>query len=141
VAGKQAAAGKVLSTSEKKAHEYLLAGRVDVVKVSSIEALVRVQGTGPEPYTVKFGQNIWHCGCPAHTPLCAHVIAAQLVVHKVPDPELGAGGTFELGDPGSPGEWFDKQAPNPAAELDEWWEMAALAGHQDAADQESHDEQ
>lgn len=85
--------------SAEKANGYLVAGKVKVIEADAASATIEVTGSGKEPYTVIFGNAVWHCNCPARKPLCAHVIAAKLVsplrnekkgLAPLADPEIDA---------------------------------------------------
>lgn len=70
------------ATSEEKAHRYLTEGRVKVVAVDASHTHLEVQGTDLYEVTFRAG---WVCNCPARKPMCAHVIAAQLICpHREP---------------------------------------------------------
>ena len=63
-----------------KARQYLAQARVKVVRVAPADAVVLVQGSKEEPYTVRLVGDVWTCTCEARTWRCAHIVAARLVI-------------------------------------------------------------
>jgi hypothetical protein len=65
---------------EQKARQYLAQARVKVVRVAPGDCVILVQGSKPEPYTVRLVGDVWLCTCEARTWRCAHVVAGMLIV-------------------------------------------------------------
>lgn len=62
-----------------KRDKYLIEGKIKVVMADDVSATVFAQGSGDEPYVVRFRANTWSCNCPAQKPDCVHVLAAMQV--------------------------------------------------------------
>lgn len=65
---------------EQKARQYLAQARLKVVRVAPGDCVILVQGSKPDPYTVRLVGDVWSCTCEARTWRCAHVVAGMLVV-------------------------------------------------------------
>src|SRR4051794_39033014 len=85
----------VSPAGEKKADTYLTEGKMNVTVASS--SLTLVEAHGSSVYSVKHQNGVWTCDCPARVSLCAHVVAAQKIVHrKDAPPELPHAADEEL---------------------------------------------
>jgi uncharacterized Zn finger protein len=62
-----------------KRDKYLAEGKIKVMEADERTATVFAQGSGDEPYVVRFRANSWSCTCPAQKPECVHVLAAMQV--------------------------------------------------------------
>lgn len=72
---------------QKKAVKYLTEGKIDVQAVSP-KGPALIEARGSEVYEVKWNGG-WTCDCPARVLLCAHIVAASLVVQrKATTPQL-----------------------------------------------------
>jgi uncharacterized Zn finger protein len=65
-------------TIEGKAAFYLTEGRIKAVAVSESAGVFHAQGSGKEPYVVRFN-GTWACTCPARVERCAHIVAVQTI--------------------------------------------------------------
>jgi hypothetical protein len=85
----------VPTLSEDKAHRYLVEGRVRVLRADRVLVRAEVRGSAPQPYTVAYDGVGWACNCEARVPLCAHIVAVQMVTSPG---RIGDGGA-SLDDP------------------------------------------
>jgi len=83
--------------SEVKARTYLTDGKVKVLSCNAKTAVIEVSGSDSTPYVVQFN-GVWACDCPARKPLCAHVIAAQLVTVLRAEPTVSLTSDLSLDD-------------------------------------------
>lgn len=69
-----------------KAARYLVEGRLTVHARSGPTVQATCRGSEAEPYQLGYNpEEGWHCDCPAHVNLCAHVFALKLVIATPPE--------------------------------------------------------